>query len=120
MVNMLLCAIGKGRLHHSQQLVCSFYLRLCIYGRFGFIICLWVRHAYQTGLDLEWLKAGGFSSVLPQRNLMQARKSFLQAVMIGGLSVNMSGIALMFPFLTTMFTDTPLTKYIGVLICQQI
>ena len=42
----------------------------------------------------------------PARKFNAGQKIIFWAVMIGGLSVSMSGIALMFPFQTTMFADT--------------
>jgi formate dehydrogenase subunit gamma len=42
----------------------------------------------------------------PARKFNAGQKIIFWAVMIGGLSVSMSGIALMFPFQTSMFADT--------------
>ena len=71
---------------------------------------LWVRHNVPNKVDLQWLKMGGGivkKGVHPPAKKFNAgQKIIFWAVMIGGLSVSMSGIALMFPFQTTMFADT--------------
>jgi formate dehydrogenase subunit gamma len=71
---------------------------------------LWVRHNVPSRLDLKWLAMGGGIFVKgshpPARKFNAGQKIIFWAVMIGGLSVSMSGIALMFPFQTHMFADT--------------
>ena len=71
---------------------------------------LWVKDNIPSRLDIEWLKAGGgiFKKGVhpPARKFNAGQKIIFWAVMIGGLSVSLSGIALMFPFTTTMFADT--------------
>ena len=71
---------------------------------------LWVRHNIPNKVDLQWIKMGGGivkKGVHPPAKKFNAgQKIIFWAVMIGGLSVSMSGIALMFPFQTTMFGDT--------------
>ena len=71
---------------------------------------LWVRHNIPNRVDLEWLKAGGgiFKKGVhpPARKFNAGQKIIFWAVSIGGLSVSMSGIALMVPFTTTMCADT--------------
>jgi formate dehydrogenase subunit gamma len=71
---------------------------------------LWVRHNIPNKVDLQWIKMGGGivkKGVHPPAKKFNAgQKIIFWAVMIGGLSVSMSGIALMFPFQTTMFADT--------------
>ena len=71
---------------------------------------LWVRHNIPNKIDLQWIKMGGGivkKGVHPPAKKFNAgQKIIFWAVMIGGLSVSMSGIALMFPFQTTMFADT--------------
>ena len=71
---------------------------------------LWVRHNIPNKVDLQWIKMGGGivkKGVHPPAKKFNAgQKLIFWAVMIGGLSVSMSGIALMFPFQTTMFADT--------------
>ena len=71
---------------------------------------LWARHNIPSKLDLKWLAMGGgiFKKGVhpPARKFNAGQKVIFWAVMIGGLSVSMSGIALMFPFQTSMFADT--------------
>jgi len=71
---------------------------------------LWVRHNIPNKVDWQWIKMGGGivkKGVHPPAKKFNAgQKIIFWAVMIGGLSVSMSGIALMFPFQTTMFGDT--------------
>jgi formate dehydrogenase subunit gamma len=71
---------------------------------------LWVRHNIPNRVDLQWLKMGGGivkKGVHPPAKKFNAgQKIIFWAVMIGGLSLSLSGIALMFPFQTTMFADT--------------
>ena len=71
---------------------------------------LWVRHNIPNKVDLQWIKMGGGivkKGVHPPAKKVNAgQKIIFWAVMIGGLSVSLSGIALMFPFQTTMFADT--------------
>jgi formate dehydrogenase subunit gamma len=69
-----------------------------------------VRHNIPSKIDLEWLRQGG--GILkkgvhpPAKKFNAGQKIIFWVTMIGGLSVSMSGIALMFPFQTTMFADT--------------
>ena len=71
---------------------------------------LWVRHNIPSKIDLHWLRMGG--GILkkgvhpPARKFNAGQKIIFWVTMIGGLSVSMSGIALMFPFETHMFGDT--------------
>lgn len=71
---------------------------------------LWVRHNIPNKVDLQWIKMGGGivkKGVHPPAKKFNAgQKIIFWVTMIGGLSVSMSGIALMFPFQTTMFADT--------------
>ena len=71
---------------------------------------LWVRHNIPNKTDLQWIKMGGGlvkKGVHPPAEKFNAgQKIIFWAVSIGGLSVSLSGIALLFPFQTTMFADT--------------
>ncbi|NDA08025.1 MAG: formate dehydrogenase subunit gamma [Alphaproteobacteria bacterium] len=70
----------------------------------------WVRDNVPSKVDIEWLKQGGGIFVKgmhpPARKFNAGQKIIFWAVMIGGLSVSMSGIALMFPYETAMFAKT--------------
>ena len=86
------------------------YLAFAFMAGLALSFVLWVRHNVPNRLDLEWLKAGGgiFKKGVhpPARKFNAGQKIIFWAVMIGGLSVSLSGIALLFPFQTSMFADT--------------
>lgn len=71
---------------------------------------LWVKHNIPTKIDWQWLKMGGgiFKAGMhpPAKKFNAGQKMIFWITMIGGLSVSMSGIALMFPFETNMFSET--------------
>jgi len=86
------------------------------YLAFGFMLGLalafglWVKHNIPAKIDWEWLKKGGgifkAGTHPPAKKFNAGQKMIFWITMIGGLSVSMSGIALMFPFETSMFSDT--------------
>jgi formate dehydrogenase subunit gamma len=86
------------------------YLAFAFMAGLALSFVLWVRHNVPNRGDLAWLKAGGgiFKKGVhpPARKFNAGQKIIFWAVMIGGLSVSMSGIALLFPFQTSMFADT--------------
>ena len=61
-------------------------------------------------IDIDWIKAGGgiFAKGVhpPAKKFNAGQKMIFWITMIGGLSVSLSGIALMFPFQTDMFAKT--------------
>jgi formate dehydrogenase subunit gamma len=71
---------------------------------------LWVKHNIPTKIDWQWLKMGGgifkAGTHPPAKKFNAGQKMIFWITMIGGLSVSMSGIALMFPFETSMFSET--------------
>jgi formate dehydrogenase subunit gamma len=75
-----------------------------------FILVLWVRHNVPNRLDLKWLMMGG--GILakgvhpPARKFNLGQKLLFWVVIIGGLSISVSGIALLFPFEVAMFAGT--------------
>ena len=97
-------AIAEAGKYAHNYLAFAFMLGLAL----SFV--LWVRHNIPTKLDLKWLAQGGGIFVKgahpPARKFNAGQKIIFWAVMIGGLSVSMSGIALMFPFQTNMFSET--------------
>lgn len=97
-------AITIGGKYIHNYLAFAFMLGLVL----AFV--LWVRHNIPTKIDWEWLKMGGgiFKAGMhpPAKKFNAGQKMIFWITMIGGLSVSMSGIALMFPFQTTMFADT--------------
>jgi len=86
------------------------YLAFAFMAGLALSFVLWVRHNVPNRGDLAWLKAGGgiFKKGVhpPARKFNAGQKIIFWAVMIGGLSVSLSGIALLFPFQTSMFADT--------------
>ena len=86
------------------------YLAFAFMAGLALSFVLWVRHNIPNRGDLAWLKAGGgiFKKGVhpPARKFNAGQKIIFWAVMIGGLSVSMSGVALLFPFQTSMFADT--------------
>ena len=86
------------------------YLAFAFMAGLALSFLLWARHNIPNKLDLKWLAMGGGIFVKgvhpPARKFNAGQKVIFWAVMIGGLSVSMSGIALMFPFQTSMFADT--------------
>ncbi len=71
---------------------------------------LWLRHNFPTWTDLKWLAMGGgmFGRGVhpPAWKFNAGQKVLFWLVMLGGLSISLSGIALMFPFQTAMFAKT--------------
>ncbi len=86
------------------------YLAFAFMVGLGLSFILWVRHNIPSKLDLVWLKAGGgiFKKGVhpPAKKFNAGQKIIFWGVMIGGLSVSLSGIALLFPFQTNMFGET--------------
>jgi formate dehydrogenase subunit gamma len=86
------------------------YLAFAFMAGLALSFLLWVRHNIPSRGDLVWLKAGGgiFKKGVhpPAKKFNAGQKIIFWAVMIGGVSVSMSGIALLFPFQTSMFADT--------------
>ena len=83
---------------------------------FGFMlgvlmmIVLWVRHNIPNRYDLIWiLKLGGlFSKGVhpPSRKFNAGQKLIFWSVVLGGISISLSGLALMFPFKLAFFDGT--------------
>ena len=74
------------------------------------IFVLWVRHNLPDKTDLSWLaKAGGLftkHSHPPAKKFNAGQKMIFWLVILGGLSISLSGIALLFPFQFAMFEPT--------------
>ena len=71
---------------------------------------LWLRHNFPSKEDFVWLAKGGgmFSkhSHPPARKFNAGQKILFWVIMLGGLSISMSGWALLFPFESSMFAKT--------------
>jgi formate dehydrogenase subunit gamma len=74
------------------------------------IFVLWVRHNIPNKLDLKWLAMGGglFSKGVhpPAAKFNAGQKLIFWAVILGGISISLSGLALLFPFQFAMFGGT--------------
>jgi len=74
------------------------------------ILVLWIKDNIPSRLDLTWFAQGGgiFSKHKhpPARKFNAGQKIVVWAVVLGGISVSLSGIALMFPFEFAFFGKT--------------
>ena len=74
------------------------------------IFLLWVRHNIPSRLDLKWLAVGGGlfkKGVHPPAGKFNAgQKLIFWAVVLGGISISLSGLALLFPFQMSFFGTT--------------
>lgn len=74
------------------------------------ILVLWVKHNIPARIDLVWLMRGGgmFTkhSHPPARKFNAGQKILFWLVVLGGISISLSGIALLFPFELSMFSGT--------------
>jgi formate dehydrogenase subunit gamma len=86
------------------------------YVAFAFMIGLaltfvvWLRHNFPSWRDIVWLAKGGGLLVKgvhpPAWKFNAGQKILFWLVMLGGLSLSLSGIALLFPFQTALFAKT--------------
>lgn len=74
------------------------------------IFVLWLRDNIPDKIDLKWLAVGGglFSRNVhpPAKKFNAGQKFIFWVVVLGGLSLSLSGIALLFPFKLNMFGGT--------------
>ncbi|MEQ9606640.1 MAG: formate dehydrogenase subunit gamma [Kiloniellaceae bacterium] len=74
------------------------------------IFVLWVRHNIPNRKDLKWLAVGGGlfkKGVHPPAGKFNAgQKLIFWSVVLGGISISLSGLALMFPFEFALFGKT--------------
>ncbi|AXS40140.1 formate dehydrogenase subunit gamma [Breoghania sp. L-A4] len=86
------------------------YLAFAFIAGLVMVLVMWVRHNIPNRLDLIWLMKGGglFSkNVHPDAHKFNAgQKIIFWSVILGGASVAVSGWALLFPFTTSLFSDT--------------
>jgi formate dehydrogenase subunit gamma len=98
------------------------------YVAFAFMVGLaltfvvWIRHNFLHWRDIVWLAKGGGmfmkGSHPPAWKFNAGQKILFWIVMLGGLSLSLSGIALLFPFQTALFAKTfaavnALGSYVG-------
>ncbi len=76
----------------------------------GLSFVCWVVHNIPSKLDIVWLQQGGgmFDKSLhpPAKKFNAGQKIVFWAVMLGGLSISLSGWALLFPYETKMMAKT--------------
>lgn len=86
------------------------YLAFAFIAGLVMVFLMWVRHNIPGKNDLIWLMKGGglFSKGVhpPSKKFNAGQKIIFWSVIIGGASVAISGWALLFPFTTSMFSDT--------------
>jgi len=74
------------------------------------IVVLWIRHNFPNKYDMIWLAKGGGmftkGSHPPARKFNAGQKLLFWLVVLGGISISVSGISLMFPFEFHMFAGT--------------
>jgi len=95
--------LSAGRhMHH--------YLAFAFMAGLALEFVLWVRHNIPNRLDLIWLAKGGglfTKGVHPSSKKFNAgQKFFFWVTILGGISLSMSGWALLYPFTTSFFADT--------------
>ncbi|WP_346898075.1 formate dehydrogenase subunit gamma [uncultured Roseibium sp.] len=86
------------------------YLAFAFMAGLAMIFVMWVRHNLPDRTDIKWLLQGGgiFSKKLhpPAKKFNAGQKVIFWAVIIGGVSLSLSGWALLFPFTTHFFAGT--------------
>jgi formate dehydrogenase subunit gamma len=73
------------------------------------ILLLWIRDNIPDRYDWPWLKHGGFiprHSHPPARRFNAGQKILFWLVILAGISISVSGIALLFPFQFALFSKT--------------
>lgn len=94
---------GWGKLAHN-------YLAFSFLFGVALMFVLWVVHNLPSRHDLKWLAMGGGLFVKgvhpPAKKFNAGQKVIFWVVIISGLSLGLSGWALLFPFTTTFFADT--------------
>ncbi len=92
-----------GKLAHN-------YLGFAFMVGIALMFVLWVRHNLIDGTDLKWIaQGGGFltkGSHPPAKRFNFGQKCIFWIVVLGGLTLSVSGLALMFPFEITPWGET--------------
>ncbi len=95
-------SIGAKWLHN--------YVAFAFMAGLALTFVVWLRHNLPSWRDLVWLAKGGGMFVKgshpPAWKFNAGQKILFWIVMLGGLSLSMSGVALMFPFQTALFAKT--------------
>ncbi|MGI9520712.1 MAG: formate dehydrogenase subunit gamma [Hyphomicrobiaceae bacterium] len=124
---IVLALTGLNLLYGRQFLIPLFgpetYATVAFYGKLshnyvgfafmaGLVLCFinWVWYNFPHPRDVMWLLKGGglfVKGVHPSsRKFNAGQKILFWLVMLGGVSISLSGLALMFPFETAMFEKT--------------
>ncbi|MCT8971094.1 formate dehydrogenase subunit gamma [Microbaculum marinisediminis] len=109
---VLLPVIGPeafGALTHWGKLAHNYVAFAFMLG-LAYIFVMWVANNIPNRYDVIWLLKGGglFSkhSHPPAKKFNAGQKILFWLVILGGVSISLSGIALMFPFQTSLFAKT--------------
>ncbi len=74
------------------------------------VLILWIRHNFPNRHDIIWLLKGGgmFTKGThpPAKKFNAGQKILFWLIILGGASISLSGISLMFPFQLSLFADT--------------
>jgi formate dehydrogenase subunit gamma len=109
---VLLPVIGKEAFAFLSQIGkwLHNYVAFAFMAGLALTFVVWIRHNFPGWRDLVWLAKGGGLLVRgshpPAWKFNAGQKILFWLVMLGGLSLSLSGIALMFPFQTAMFAKT--------------
>lgn len=86
------------------------YLAFAFMAGIALMAVLWLRHNIPNKDDLIWLIKGGGIFVKgvhpPARKFNAGQKIVFWIVLLGGLSISLSGLALLFPFKLSLFSDS--------------
>ncbi len=86
------------------------YVAFAFMAGLALVFALWVRHNIPRRADLQWIAKGGGLLVKgvhpPSHKFNAGQKLVFWAVILLGLSLSLSGIALLLPFQTAMFGKT--------------
>jgi formate dehydrogenase subunit gamma len=86
------------------------YVAFAFMAGLAFIFVAWVAHNIPRWIDVVWLAKGGGILVrgvhVPARKFNAGQKIVFWLTIIGGISISLSGWALLFPFTTDFFTAT--------------
>jgi formate dehydrogenase subunit gamma len=84
------------------------YVAFAFMTSLGLTFAVWIRHSFPSWRDIVWLAKGGGMFVRgshpPAWKFNAGQKILFWLVMLGGLSLSLSGIALLFPFETALFS----------------
>jgi len=108
---LLIPLIGKGAFSTIADLGKHIhnYVAFAFMAGLALIFLRWVIHNFPNRHDVMWFLRGGglFGGGHPAaRKFNGGQKVLFWLVILGGLSISVSGWALLYPFTTTMFNDT--------------